>query len=63
VDSSVVDAGRGALHQFCLIDSTRDQSATFSVETESPFDASTTENSAGSRRSNFNDLIRASATN
>ena len=41
------------LHQFCLIDS---------VGRFDRHDASTTKNSVGSRRSNFNDLTRAFAT-
>ena len=41
------------LHQFCLIDS---------VGSFDRHDASTTENSAGSRRRNFNDFTRAFAT-
>ena len=48
------------LHQFCLIDSVGRFDRHFPGL--SLFDASATENSVGSRRSNFNDLTRAFAT-
>jgi hypothetical protein len=51
---------RAPLHQFCLIDFVGRFDRHFSGL--SLFDASTMENSVGSRWSNFNDFTRASAT-